>query len=67
MIKQYFAEVVLDESATLSDSLNSLVDRAENEFGTSYIEIAAIVPTKPDRFTVILNLDFNRKLGEDKA
>ncbi|MVP00308.1 hypothetical protein [Paenibacillus lutrae] len=67
MIKQYFAEISLTGEDTLSDSLNTLVNRAENEFGTPYIEIAQIVPTQADHYTVILNLDFPQAQGESRA
>ncbi|WP_068775645.1 hypothetical protein [Paenibacillus sp. FJAT-26967] len=67
MIKQYFAEISLTEQDTLSDSLNALVNRAENEFGTPYVEIAQIVPTQGERYTVILNLDFPQAKREGEA
>ena len=59
MIKQYFAEIRLEENDSLSEVLEELVNEAENQYHTPYIEVAQVVPRQTaDQFTVILNLDF---------
>jgi hypothetical protein len=58
MIKQYFAEVKLQENDSLSEVLEELVDEAENQYRTPYVEVTQVIPRKNDLYTVILNLDF---------
>jgi methenyltetrahydromethanopterin cyclohydrolase len=58
MIKQYFAEVKLQENDSLSEVLEELVDEAENQYRTPYVEVTQVIQRNNDLYTVILNLDF---------
>jgi hypothetical protein len=58
MIKQYFAEVKLQENDSLSEVLEELVDEAENQYRTPSVEVTQVIQRKTDLYTVILNLDF---------
>jgi predicted CopG family antitoxin len=58
MIKQYFAEVKLQENDSLSEVLEELVDEAENQYHTPYVEVSQVIQRNNDLYTVILNLDF---------
>jgi hypothetical protein len=58
MLKQYFAEVKLQENDSLSEVLEELVDEAENQYHTPYVEVAQVIQRSGDLYTVILNLDF---------
>ncbi|MCD1257494.1 hypothetical protein B5M42_001405 [Paenibacillus athensensis] len=64
MIKQYFAEIKLEENDDLSEVLGDLVDEAENQYRTPYVEVAQVIPRKSDVYTVILNLDFPERGDE---
>jgi hypothetical protein len=64
MLKQYFAEVKLQENDSLSEVLEELVDEAENQYHTPYVEVAQVIQRNDDLYTVILNLDFPPKLQE---
>jgi methenyltetrahydromethanopterin cyclohydrolase len=58
MIKQYFAEVKLKENDSLSEVLEELVDEAENQYLTPFVEVTQVIQRNDDLYTVILNLDF---------
>jgi methenyltetrahydromethanopterin cyclohydrolase len=58
MIKQYFAEVKLQENDSLSEVLEELVDEAENQYCTPFVEVAQVIQRNDELYTVILNLDF---------
>ncbi|UJF35933.1 hypothetical protein [Paenibacillus hexagrammi] len=58
MIKQYFAEVKLQENDSLSEVLEELVNTAENRYSTPYVEVYQVIPRNEDSYTVILNMDF---------
>jgi methenyltetrahydromethanopterin cyclohydrolase len=58
MIKQYFAEVKLQENDSLSEVLEELVDEAENQYRTPFVEVTQVIQRNDDLYTVILNLDF---------
>jgi methenyltetrahydromethanopterin cyclohydrolase len=58
MIKQYFAEVKLQENDSLSEVLEELVNEAENQYHTPYVEVTQVIHRNTDLYTVILNLDF---------
>jgi predicted CopG family antitoxin len=60
MIKQYFAEVKLKENDSLSEVLEELVDEAENQYNTPFVEVTQVIQRNDDLYTVILNLDFPR-------
>ncbi|MBP1995263.1 hypothetical protein [Paenibacillus eucommiae] len=59
MIKQYFAEVKLQENDSLSEVLEDLVDEAENQYSTPFVEVSQVIQRSADLYTVILNLDFS--------
>lgn len=58
LIKQYFAEVKLRENDSLSDVLSELVNEAENQYQTPFIEVSQVIQRGDDAYTVILNMDF---------
>ncbi|WP_223192803.1 hypothetical protein [Paenibacillus sedimenti] len=58
MLKQYFAEVKLNENDSLSEALEELVNEAENQYHTPYVEVYQVIQRAEDAFTVILNMDF---------
>jgi nitrate reductase cytochrome c-type subunit len=58
MIRQYFADIRLEPNDSLSESLQDLVNEAEAEFQTPYVEVAQVIPHTSTNYTVILNLDF---------
>jgi methenyltetrahydromethanopterin cyclohydrolase len=58
MIKQYFAEVKLKDNDSLSEVLEELVDEAENQYRTPFVEVTQVIQRSDDLYTVILNLDF---------
>jgi DNA-directed RNA polymerase subunit F len=61
LIKQYFAEVKLQENDSLSEVLEELVNEAENQYHTPYVEVSQVIPRDEDQYTVILNLDFSKQ------
>lgn len=58
MIKQYFAEIKLQDNDSLSEVLEELVDEAENQYRTPFVEVTQVIQRNDDLYTVILNLDF---------
>jgi predicted CopG family antitoxin len=64
MIKQYFAEVKLKENDSLSEVLEELVDEAEIQYNTKFVEVTQVIQRNDDLYTVILNLDFPRNVIE---
>jgi nitrate reductase cytochrome c-type subunit len=64
MIKQYFADIRLEPNDSLSESLQDLVNEAEAEFQTPYVEVAQVIPHTSTNYTVILNLDFEENEEE---
>jgi DNA-directed RNA polymerase subunit F len=61
MLKQYFADIRLEPNDSLSETLEELVNEAENQFQTSYVEVAQVIPHTSTQYTVILNLDFPKE------
>ncbi|WP_248928256.1 hypothetical protein [Paenibacillus hamazuiensis] len=57
MIQQYFVDVTLDWNASLSQKLQQLVEDAEQELGTPYIEVAQVIKHDNMQYTVIINAD----------
>ncbi|NEW06512.1 hypothetical protein GK047_10865 [Paenibacillus sp. SYP-B3998] len=58
MIKQYFAEVKLQENDSLSEALEELVYEAESQYHTPHVEVYQVIQRGDEAFTVILNMDF---------
>ncbi|MFC0214667.1 hypothetical protein ACFFK0_19870 [Paenibacillus chartarius] len=67
MIKQYFADIRLEPNDSLSESLQDLVNDAEAEFETPFVEVAQVIPHTSTNYTVILNLDFDEDPEEGKS
>lgn len=66
MIRQYFADIRLEPNDSLSESLQELVNEAENQFETPYVEVMQVIPHTSTNYTVILNLDFDEEDQQDK-
>ncbi|GIP32941.1 hypothetical protein [Paenibacillus sp. J2TS4] len=64
MIRQYFTELTLEEGALLSDGLHMLVDKAEEELASEFIEVVQVVKHDSNRYTVILNIDLDEEASE---
>ncbi len=56
MMKQYFAEMNVEEYDSLSEALEDLVHEAEHQYETPYVEVAQVIAHDGKRYTVILNL-----------
>ncbi|KIL40182.1 hypothetical protein SD70_15280 [Gordoniibacillus kamchatkensis] len=67
MIKQYFADIRLEPNDSLSESLQDLVNEAEAEFETPFVEVAQVIPHTSTNYTVILNLDFDESEEEEAS
>jgi nitrate reductase cytochrome c-type subunit len=66
MIRQYFADIRLEPNDSLSESLQELVNEAEAQFETPYVEVMQVIPHTSTNYTVILNLDFDVNTQEDQ-
>lgn len=66
MIRQYFTELKLDNGTSLSEGLQELVNEAETELNSEYIEVVQVVKHDRVQYTVILNVDSEQE-EEDEA
>ena len=57
MIKQFFTDIELDPKEMLSEKLHSLVNDAEDELQTEYIEVVQVIKHNALQYTVLLNAD----------
>lgn len=57
MIKQFFTDIELDPKEMLSEKLHSLVNDAEDELQTEYIEVVQVIKHNAQQYTVLLNAD----------
>ncbi|GIP36721.1 hypothetical protein J31TS4_00010 [Paenibacillus sp. J31TS4] len=58
MIQQYFTELQLKVGVTLSEGLEALVNEAEGELESEYMEVVQVIKHDPFHYTVILNVDY---------
>lgn len=65
MIRQYFADIRLEPNDSLSESLQELVNEAESQFETPYVEVMQVIPHTSTNYTVILNLDFEEESDQE--
>jgi hypothetical protein len=66
MIRQYFAELDLEEGISLSEGLQELVEEAEESLESEFIEVHQVIRHDEKSFTVIINIDYvdSEDMGE---
>lgn len=66
MIQQYFTELKLDNEVSLSEGLQELVNEAEAELQSAYIEVVQVIKHDRVHYTVILNVDSAEEEGDEE-